>query len=199
MLGKRTWRPRSESVSITLPELATAAENDDKNATSTPAVDSSSPYARAPAHNPTPTEPRSSTPTQPCPSNTKPDVDERDESSVFGQGHVRRLQRGQEERQGVHFVLEESQTQTGPHTRFRSSNLLTGGVFVGCRDKDRPSPNTARVTLPNTPFSLPRPHLEFVLHSVLRLDALRNVQASPLLQLFVSCPSPHRVPFRICV
>ena len=111
------WRPRSESVSITLPELATAAENDDKNATSTPAVDSSSPYARAPADNPTPTKPYSSTPTQPCPPNTKPEADEGDESPVFGQGHVRRVQRGQKERQGVHFVLEESQTQTGTRAR----------------------------------------------------------------------------------
>ena len=69
-------------------ELATAAEYRDENATSTPAVDPPPPYARAPADNPTITEPRSSTPAQPCPSNTKPDVDEGDESSVFGKSHV---------------------------------------------------------------------------------------------------------------
>jgi len=67
------------------------------------------------------------------------------------------------------------------------------------RDRDRPPPNRDPSTLPNTPFLVPRPHLKLVFHPVFRLDTLRNVQARPFLQLFVSRSSPHRIPFRIHV
>ena len=124
-----------------IPPTAAARHNDDHNVASTSAVNSSSSYTRAPAENSTSNKPHSPAPTSPCPSNTKPDADEGDESSVFCEGHVRWMQRSQEERQGVYFVLEESQTQTGAFAGFHSCDLLTGGIFMACRGKDRPPPN----------------------------------------------------------
>lgn len=58
---------------------------------------------------------------------------------------------------------------------------------------------TTHSTLPNTLFLHPRPHLKLVLHFVFRLGALRNVHACPLVQLFVSRSSPHRISFRVHV
>jgi hypothetical protein len=129
--GRNRLRPSSD-------HLLTAPDNDD-NATSTSTVNSSSPYTPAPADNPTPSQPRLPAPTQPCPSDAKPDVDKRNESPVFRQGHVRRMQRSQEEGQGVHFVLKKSKTQAGAPCAF-SFPRFTERVCATCRDKARPPP-----------------------------------------------------------
>lgn len=74
---------------------------------------------------------------------------------------------------------------------FDLRDLLTRSVFVACRDKARRSLQKMTHSTPlNTLFLLPRPHLKLVLHALLRLDPLRNVQARPLLQLFVFRSGP---------
>lgn len=79
---------------------------------------------------------------------------------------------------------------------FNPRKFLTVSAFLTCRDKARLPP---KYRTHFTPLLLPRPHLKLIFHSFLRLGSLWNIQARPLLQLFVPRSGPDRAPLRILV
>ena len=150
-----TWREnRNRPCPMSDHDLLATACNDHDDAPSTPPVNPSSPFTRPPTDNSAPGEPCSPTPTQPCPNNTKPDVDERNESQVFSQDHVRWMQRSQEERPSVYFVLKESEAQTSALYAHYSCDLLTGSAFGTHRDKVKPSQDNSTPLLHTTQYTV---------------------------------------------